>query len=72
MDLYLIQHWEDPRFNHSAITESMDLADPSLVKAIWKPEVYFPNSKEASFHFVTVPQVLVRIGPAGHITYMLR
>ena len=39
MDLYLRQHWEDPRLNHKAITEALDLNDPNLVKAIWKPEV---------------------------------
>jgi hypothetical protein len=25
--------------------EPLDLNDPNLVKAIWKPEVYFPNAK---------------------------
>ena len=68
----MIQHWDDPRLNHSAINESMDLSDPNIVKAIWKPSLYFPNSKDAEFNYVTVPQVLVRIGPGGHITYMLR
>ncbi len=50
----------------------MDLADPMLVKAIWKPEVFFPNAKEANFQFVTVPNVLIRIHPNGDILYILR
>ena len=50
----------------------MDLNDPNLVKAIWKPEVYFPNAKDAEFQYVTVPNVLVRIDPGGQILYMLR
>ena len=50
----------------------MDLADPRLVKAIWKPEVFFPNAKEANFQFVTVPNVLIRINPNGDILYILR
>lgn len=50
----------------------LDLADPLLVKAIWKPEVYFPNAKEANFQFVTVPNVLIRIHPGGEILYILR
>ena len=50
----------------------MDLADPNLVKAIWKPEVFFPNAKEANFQFVTVPNVLIRIHPNGEILYILR
>ena len=53
-------------------TEPLDLNDPNLVKAIWKPEVYFPNAKDAEFQYVTVPNVLVRIDPGGQILYMLR
>ena len=43
-----------------------------IFQAIWKPEVYFPNAKEGEFQYVTVPNVLLRIEPAGHILYMLR
>jgi hypothetical protein len=35
VDLYLRQHWEDPRLNDPAITEALDLNDPRLVQAIW-------------------------------------
>ena len=52
--------------------DPLDLNDPNLVKAIWKPEVYFPNAKDAEFQYVTVPNVLVRIDPGGQILYMLR
>lgn len=72
MDLYLRQSWTDERLKHEKIRRAMDLNDPNLVKAIWKPEVYFPNAKEADFQFVTVPNVLVRIHPDGKILYMLR
>lgn len=72
MDLYLRQHWSDPRLNHPKLVEPLDLNDPNLVKAIWKPEVYFPNAKDAEFQYVTVPNVLVRIDPGGQILYMLR
>ena len=72
MDLYLILRWEDTRLSNSALNESLDLSEPHLVQKIWKPEVYFPNSKGGNFQFVTVPNVLIRIGPAGVITYMLR
>ena len=57
---------------HENMTDALDLADPSLVKALWKPEVFFPNAKEAYFQFVTVPNVLVRIQPNGEILYILR
>ncbi|XP_060870040.1 glycine receptor subunit alpha-2-like [Metopolophium dirhodum] len=72
VDLYLRQKWQDARLQHKDITESLDLNDPNLVKAIWKPEVYFPNAKHAEFQFVTVPNVLIRIKPDGDILYMLR
>lgn len=72
VDLYLRQKWQDARLRHSNITEALDLNDPNLVKAIWKPEVYFPNAKHAEFQYVTVPNVLVRIHPDGEILYMLR
>ncbi|KAF2362964.1 Neurotransmitter-gated ion-channel ligand-binding domain [Trinorchestia longiramus] len=57
---------------HKDLIQPLDLNDPNLVKAIWKPEVYFPNAKHAEFQFVTVPNVLVRINPHGEILYMLR
>ena len=72
MDLYIRQHWVDTRLSHKSINEPMDLNDPKLVQNIWKPEVYFPNAKEGEFQYVTVPNVLLRIEPAGHILYMLR
>ncbi len=62
----------DPRLSHADIQSPLDLADPNLVKAIWKPEVFFPNAKEANFQFVTVPNVLIRIHPGGEILYILR
>ena len=71
-DTYLRQQWWDPRLAHENWTSAMDLADPMLVKAIWKPEVFFPNAKEANFQFVTVPNVLIRIHPNGDILYILR
>ena len=72
MDLYLRQHWSDQSLNHEELIDPLDLNDPNLVKAIWKPEVYFPNAKDAEFQYVTVPNVLVRIDPGGQILYMLR
>ncbi|KAF2362963.1 Neurotransmitter-gated ion-channel [Trinorchestia longiramus] len=72
VDLYLRQTWVDERLNHVDINQPLDLNDPKLVKAIWKPEVYFPNAKHAEFQFVTVPNVLVRVNPHGEILYMLR
>ena len=71
-DTYLRQRWYDHRLAHEKIKDPLDLSDPNLVKAIWKPEVFFPNAKDASFQFVTVPNVLIRIHPDGEILYILR
>ena len=38
-DTYLRQQWWDSRLAHPNLTSALDLADPRLVKAIWKPEV---------------------------------
>lgn len=72
VDLYLRQYWVDPRLQHEDISTSMDLNDPNILKAIWKPEVYFPNAKKGEFQFVTVPNMLIRLNPGGQIFYMLR
>lgn len=71
-DTYLIQKWTDPRLASEAWKEPLDLADPKLVQAIWKPEVFFPNAKEGDFQFVTMPNLLIRIHPDGEILYILR
>ena len=63
----------DPRlFSNKYLQEPLDLADPKLVQAIWKPEVFFPNAKEGDFQFVTMPNLLIRIHPDGEILYILR
>uniref|UniRef100_T1J4I2 Uncharacterized protein n=1 Tax=Strigamia maritima TaxID=126957 RepID=T1J4I2_STRMM len=72
VDLYLRQSWTDLRFQSEYLTHALDLNDANLVKKIWKPEVFFANAKHADFQYVTVPNVLIRIEPDGHILYMLR
>ena len=72
-DIYLIQRWSDPRISHSDIRGQLDISGHSgLIKKLWKPETFFPNTKSAEFHYVTVPNVLIRIRPKGEIMYMLR
>lgn len=71
VDLYLRQRWVEHRLNGSLV-RPLDSNDPTLVRMLWKPEVYFPNAKEGDFQYVTVPNVLVRIHPDGTILYILR
>ncbi|XP_054721223.1 glycine receptor subunit alphaZ1-like [Uloborus diversus] len=72
VDLYLRQKWQDERLKKPEMSRPLDLNDPKLVQRIWKPEVFFANAKHAEFQYVTVPNVLVRITPTGHLLYMLR
>ncbi|KAF8790542.1 glycine receptor subunit alpha-3-like [Argiope bruennichi] len=72
VDLYLRQKWLDERLRKPEMSRPLDLNDPKLVQRIWKPEVFFANAKHAEFQYVTVPNVLVRITPSGHLLYMLR
>jgi len=71
-DTYLRQKWTDPRLASDLFQAPLDLADPKLCQAIWKPEVFFPNAKEGDFQFVTMPNLLIRIHPNGEILYILR
>ena len=72
-DVYLMQHWEDPRLSIALdIGEDLEVNDPKLVQAMWKPEVYFPTATAAEFQYVTVPNVMIRISPGGLISYILR
>lgn len=72
VDLYLRQSWNDERLCSSNLTRALDLSDPKLVQAIWRPEVFFVNAKDAAFQYVTVPNLMLRIYPNGNILYMLR
>ena len=71
-DVYLTQRWSDPRLSHSDIKSHFTISDPPTVRKIWKPTVFFPTAKSASFQFVTVPNVLVKIYPNGEVLYMIR
>ena len=47
-DTYLRQQWWDSRLAHPNLTSALDLADPRLVKAIWKPEARETGLNELS------------------------
>ena len=71
-DAYLTQKWYDSRFSNQGIADTIKLNDPSYVRKIWKPDIFFPTATDAEFQYVTVPNVQVKISPNGEITYMLR
>ncbi|XP_022685662.1 glycine receptor subunit alpha-3-like isoform X3 [Varroa jacobsoni] len=76
-ELYLRQSWDDFRFHRGQLPHDhnnfhLDLNDADIIKAVWKPDTYFPNAKQGEFHYVAVPNVLLRIGPKGRVLYVLR
>ena len=43
-----------------------------MLDRIWVPDTYFENSKNSNFHFVTVPNKMLRIKPDGTVVYNAR
>ncbi|XP_076354673.1 glycine receptor subunit alpha-2-like isoform X2 [Tachypleus tridentatus] len=74
MDIYLRQIWYDHRLNlkYYDINETVTLNGANLIGRLWKPDLYFYNVKDASFHTVTVPNAMVMVSGEGRILYSLR
>ena len=73
LDIYLRQTWVDPRLTFERVgdTENVIVSAKDIVH-IWKPDLFFPNEKSASFHDVTVPNKLMRIYHNGTVLYSSR
>jgi len=78
VDLYFRQSWIDRRLAYN-ITDLGPTAkkgyfklDQSSRDKIWIPDVFFPNEKKALFHYVTVPNFMIKIFPNGEIIYSSR
>ncbi|XP_043918449.1 glycine receptor subunit alpha-3 [Protopterus annectens] len=72
VNIFLRQQWNDPRLAYSEYPdESLDL-DPSMLDAIWKPDLFFANEKGANFHEVTTDNKLLRIFKNGNVLYSIR
>ncbi|XP_076323283.1 glycine receptor subunit alpha-2-like [Tachypleus tridentatus] len=74
LDIYLRQLWKDQRLMLSAfgINQIVTLNGDDLIDKIWKPDLFFRNVKEARFHRVTVPNMLIKISPDGSILFSMR
>lgn len=74
MDIYLRQSWQDLRLNVSkyGVTTPVTINGEDIMSKIWKPDLFFRNVKEASFHYVTVPNKLVKLGPDGEVLFSMR
>uniref|UniRef100_L7M4K6 Putative glycine receptor alpha 3 n=1 Tax=Rhipicephalus pulchellus TaxID=72859 RepID=L7M4K6_RHIPC len=74
MDIYLRQSWQDLRLNVSkyGVNSTVTINGEDIMGKIWKPDLFFRNVKEASFHYVTVPNKLVKLGPDGEVLFSMR
>ncbi|XP_061091561.1 glycine receptor, alpha 4a isoform X1 [Conger conger] len=72
LNVFLRQHWNDPRLAFTEYPDnSLDL-DPSMLDSIWKPDLFFANEKGANFHEVTTENKLLRIFQNGNVLYSIR
>ncbi|XP_020625078.1 glycine receptor subunit alphaZ1-like [Orbicella faveolata] len=70
LDIFLRQSWTDPRLDHG-LRGTLSLSN-TIVSQIWLPDSYFKNAKDASFHDVTTPNMMITIGPGGLVNYNAR
>ncbi|XP_076356497.1 glycine receptor subunit alpha-2-like isoform X2 [Tachypleus tridentatus] len=74
VDVYLRQSWFDSRLDIRplGLNSTVTLNGEDIINRIWKPDLFFRNVKEANFHMVTVPNILIKLSPDGHILYSMR
>lgn len=73
MNMFIQQEWYDPRLQFFGLIDSTYLElDARLIKDVWVPDLYFTNEKKASFHDVTVPNLMMHLYEDGRIVYRLR
>ncbi|XP_074656248.1 glycine receptor subunit alpha-2-like isoform X2 [Tubulanus polymorphus] len=75
VNIYLRQSWNEPRlrfkpFNGEA--DQMIKLEDGYWNKIWVPDVFFRNEKSASFHYVTIPNRLLRVYSNGNIWYAMK
>ena len=73
MNIFLRQRWNDPRLRLPADVKSDSLTvDPSLLKCLWRPDLFFANEKSANFHDVTQENILLFIFRNGDVLISMR
>ena len=63
--MFFRQRWQDERLRHN-VTETITL-DYNYANAIWLPDTYFYNAKDALFHDITVENVFFRLWENGNV-----
>lgn len=61
LDVYFQQYWRDPRLSHNE-SKRILIRDADILKKIWRPDVYFANSRIAQFHEVTQENFMLWVG----------
>ncbi|XP_067051694.1 glycine receptor subunit alphaZ1-like [Acropora muricata] len=76
LDMFFRQRWNDSRLCYLPVrgkpTDQRLILSPEISKHVWKPNIYFRNSKEARFHLVPTQNVLFGITPDGCILMSAR
>lgn len=74
--MFFRQRWKDTRLSYQPSSgkpsDQRLILSPELSKQVWKPDIYFRNSKEARFHLVPTENFLFGISPDGSILLSAR
>uniref|UniRef100_A0A0K0E4L0 Ig-like domain-containing protein n=2 Tax=Strongyloides stercoralis TaxID=6248 RepID=A0A0K0E4L0_STRER len=70
-DAYMYMSWNDPTLMHNQ-SHTILINSPKILLKIWRPDLYFSNSRSAAFHEVTVPNFSIFVDKHGTISYGTR
>ncbi|CAI5448620.1 unnamed protein product [Caenorhabditis angaria] len=71
LDVEMEFTWFDIRLVNN-YTQPIRIREKHIIEKIWKPDPYIVNSKFSYFHYVSFPNIRMRITPQGLVTYTLR
>ena len=71
INIFFRQEWYDKRLITPSLKKSVTLSYKHISK-LWVPDAFMPNEKSATFHALTVPNVLLRLDPDGKLLYSQR
>ena len=74
--MYFRQRWREDKFAYRPIPGLGDkqrlVISPEVAKNLWRPDIFFVNSKKAHFHYVPTENVLYGIYPNGDVLLSTR
>ncbi|ULT96981.1 hypothetical protein L3Y34_005059 [Caenorhabditis briggsae] len=71
MDVEMEFSWIDIRLVNN-YTKPIRIREKAIIEQIWRPDPYIVNSKHSYFHYVSFPNIRMRITPEGLVTYTVR